>query len=157
ITICNSSQDDTGSNPLSPLIAVAKAGYRGGIITAGIGTESGPAAGNSTTPIQFSTLTPTQVSSVNTIANTLSFAGRIKGLPAAQKQSLPKALNGLTTAQAGLFSTMIQGSQYNSLTGCAYQSNSPYAMGGVGALVDARQDATMQAVYGITATSSSTS
>ncbi|HUP57189.1 MAG TPA: hypothetical protein VM598_07030 [Bdellovibrionota bacterium] len=155
ITICNSSQDDTETNPLSPLIIVSKAGYRGGIITAGIGTTSGPAGGNSTTPLFHSTLTPTFVSGVNTIANTLSFGGAIRGFSSAQKTALTKALLSLNTAQATQLQAMSQGDQLKELTNCAYTANQLYAPG-VGNIVDARLNAVMQSVYGITATSNNT-
>lgn len=120
MTICNSSQDDTAANQLSPLILVSKAGLLGTRLPIGLSNSGGAAGGNSQPPLADSTLKPLAVGSAANLVSALSMGDALASLSNAQRVKIASAASKMSAGQAAKFANMSLGSQFAALAECGY-------------------------------------
>ena len=160
-TVCNSSQDDSRNNALSPLLLASKAGLRGSILASGLGTMNTPSGGNSTSPILDPLLKPLMVE-LETVSTTpgvaassglklnraVSLGAALNNLSMEQKISIARAAGKMTQGQLTKFQNRSFSGQFSTLAECGYLKL-PELVNGASAL-DASLNADVQAVFGST-------
>lgn len=160
-TVCNSSQDDSRNNALSPLLLASKAGLRGSILATGLGTMNTPSGGNSTSPILDPLLKPLMVelatisadatkeaSSGLKLNRAVSLGAALNNLSLEQKISIARAAGKMTQGQLTKFQNRSFSSQFSTLAECGYLKL-PDLVSGASTL-DASLNADVQAVFGST-------
>jgi len=152
VSLCHTSQDDSSSNQLNPVIAVAKSGLMGRYYKNGIGTRSSASGGNSAPSLVDGSLRPLSTYSISGVLDALSYAP-IANYPDSYKAKMARAISSLSESQGAKFASLAANDQFQTLINCGMISNEPLATGALP--VDPRANANMQAVYGITATSTS--
>lgn len=151
VTICHSSQDDTSSNELNPVLSVARSGLIGRYFKNGIGNYNSASGGNSAPSLVDGTLRPFTTYSLQGILNSLSYGETLRTYALPYKTKMAKALSTLGQLQGSKFASLPQNEQFQNLVNCGLISNEGLAA--IAAPVDPRLDANMQSIYGITSTS----
>ncbi len=149
MTVCHTSADDSKGNRHSPLILASKAGAAGTVLRTGVGL-----GGNSSSPIVDQSLIPFQMRSPTSLRDLFGY-GSVSVLdtdPA--KQAFSAAIHKLGQAQAPLLQPLANAAGLNNAFECAHLAQG--ALVGNLAALDARLDPAVQAVYGVTATSTDT-
>lgn len=142
--------DDSNSNPLSALPLINRAGQRGNLIPAGLGTLSGsPTGTNSHDPIGDASLAPMYVGSIADISESLSYAAQLRAAGGLASTSLSQALKQLTDIQAARFAAHKDGERLATAAGCGQRLNEKLSKG-EGITVDPRTSDIFTSVYGIT-------
>ncbi len=125
MTVCHTSQDDTGANALSPLIMATKAGLQGSVLRQGLGNYGPPAGGRSSSPVLDGALKPMIVNSGDALVKTLKMGEALNAttFPIAAKLKIADAAKRLSAGQLQKFQAMDQGSQFSTLLSEGYLKN----------------------------------
>jgi hypothetical protein len=126
-SICNSSQDDSSDNALSPAILISKAGLNGRYFKGGLGSMGTDSGGNSQSPIVDATMQPVAVSSLNDISESLNYGAALAKLSTAQRTRLAKTISRLSESQASKVAGMRMADQFTMLANCGLQKNIEFA------------------------------
>ncbi len=126
-SVCNSSQDDSSDNALSPAILISKAGLNGRYFKGGLGSIGTDSGGNSQSPLIDATMQPVAVSSLNDISESLNYGTALSKLSTAQRTRLAKSLSRLGESQARKVAGMRMADQFTLLANCGLQKNIEFA------------------------------
>lgn len=126
-SVCNSSQDDSGDNALSPAILISKAGLNGRYFKGGLGSMGTDSGGNSQSPIVDATMQPVAVNTLSDISESLNYGTALSKLSVAQKTRLAKSISRLSESQAAKVAGMRMGDQFTLLANCGLQKNIEFA------------------------------
>lgn len=126
-SVCNSSQDDSSDNALSPAILISKAGLNGRHFKAGLGSMGTDSGGNSQSPVVDATMQPVAVGSLADIAESLNYGAALAKLSVAQRTRIAKSISRLSEAQGSKIAGMRMADQFTTLANCGLQKNIAFA------------------------------
>lgn len=126
-TICNSSQDDTGENELSPVILVSHSGLTGRHFKSGLALADSDSGGNSKGPVVDALYKPVSIRTAADVAQSLSYGEGLRSLGEKQKIALSKALARLSDGQLDKLRKMGAGEQFRAIASCGYSKNVEFA------------------------------
>jgi hypothetical protein len=145
--ICHTSLSDSQANATSPVALISAAGLVGNRIKSALGNRNSPSGGNSTAAALNPGNKAMFVGSVTSLSNALSFGPAYADQPVGVKDSLVKAVLRLNDSQLTKLANKTLGPDLASLLGCNMDF-SEYTT--TTNSVDARDDAAVAAIYGIT-------
>lgn len=144
--ICHSAQDDTSSNKLNAASLILQAGFRGAMVSNGIGIIDSLSGGNSAPVMSNIALKPTVVRSIIDVLGATNYGGAtLAPLKLQQKKVLAESAMNINKLQALDYVDQVDGKELSDLAECAYEKSLSFLESAQG--LDPRLDATTSAVY----------
>jgi hypothetical protein len=147
ITVAHVAQDDSGTNPFSPLILASRAGLKGSVFPNGLGNYNTASGTFTRSPITDFSLKPVYLDRYSTIKEILQIGPILQfNLTGVQRTAISNALGKLSQEQGRTIQSVTSGPELANAAECGHLLNSQLATSSVN--VDPATDAIMQAVYG---------
>lgn len=145
---CHFAQDDTSGNKLNAASLVLQSGFRGQLVSNGIGLVDSVSGGNSAPVMANIALKPTIVRSITDVLGATNYGGQaLSNFKIQQKKSLAQSALNLNKIQAQDYVNQPDGQTLADLSQCAYEKSLSFLQSAEG--LDPRLDATTRAVYGL--------
>lgn len=144
--LCHFAQDDTSGNKLNAASLILQSGFRGALVSNGMGLVDSVSGGNSAPVMANIALRPTIIRSVTDALGATNYGGQaLTNFKIQQKKTLAQSALALNKSQAMDYVDEVDGQMLADLSQCAYEKSLSFLQSAEG--LDPRLDATVRAVY----------